>query len=108
MRSKKVSEFLENRKMVGRPKEFNKSALVIHINNAIRAVEIAEAEMREKAIDCFYKTCIHNNNEECHAFVVGYETPDDRLHEKCSDIIGGIHCKTQIHIKEFTELIDKE
>lgn len=28
----------------------------------------------------------HNQGGECHAFVVGYNTSDDRLHESCEDV----------------------
>ena len=61
-----------------------------------KAVELAEAEMRERAVGAFYSVCENNKSGECHAFIVGYETPDDRLHEKCNDIKGTSLCNVRI------------
>ena len=73
--------------------------------DVVRAVEIAEEEARERAITAFYSTCSDNKDGECHAFIVGYETPDDRLHEKCEDVIDE-WCNAKTRIKKFLEEYD--
>jgi hypothetical protein len=74
----------------------------------VKAVELAEAEMRERAINAFYNSCVENKNGECHAFIVGYDTPDNRLHEQCNDVMGGKRCKANKCVLKFTEKIDGE
>ena len=65
---------------------------------------ITEEEARERAITAFYATCSDNKDGECRAFIVGYETPDDRLHEKCADVRGTLrYCKK---IDEFLAVFD--
>ena len=73
--------------------------------DVVRAVWLAEAEARERAITAFYATCSDNKDGECHAFIVGYETPDDRLHEKCEDVIDE-WCNARTRIKRFLAAFD--
>ena len=53
-------------------------------------------EMRKRVIEAFCLTCESNKNGECHSFIVGYDTPDDRLYEKCIDNRGTNLCNMRI------------
>jgi hypothetical protein len=67
---------------------------------------MTEEDARERAIKAFYSSCNLCKDGECHAFIVGYETPDDRLHEKCETERGTNRCS--LKIDNFLKHYDNE
>ena len=106
MKSKKAKEFIENKTQTVVNGRVITEANFVRMDNVFEAVEIAENEMREKAIEALYEVCRYNIKGDCQSFIVGYDTPDDRLHEKCELAREYDLCKEKTRIKRFIELID--
>lgn len=83
IRSESAREYLHLKAEKAR---FNKYFVYgVRYSQAVNAVIQAEHNARERAFNAFCSACHHNRGGECHAFVVGYDTPDDRLYESCEN-----------------------
>ena len=106
MKSKKAKEYVDVKY-----KEFTKIGIPF-ANDMTKvicnAVETAEDEICEKVIEALYEVCRYNKKGDCNSFIVGYDTPDDRLHEKCKLAREYDVCKEKTRIKRFIELIDND
>ena len=94
MKPRKAFEFIHSRS--NDADQFNPLHCVVEYGDACDGIRIAIAEMRERAVEAFCSACYDNKDGECHAFVVGYETNDDRLHEKCGNVRHTKVCKAKI------------
>ncbi len=105
MKSKRAKEKIKSNVFKARLGGGEFADVVLDIT-AQSAVELAEADARERAVRAHSAVCPHRKGSKCHAFIVGYPTLDDRLHERCEDVVGKAVCK--LRMDDFLNAYDNE